>query len=61
MYPRLLNKPLKGLRLLKSDYPVAECFILYGGDSEEFREVIKVIPVERALNKLPEILEKAEV
>ncbi len=50
------EEDLKGLHAFKKDYPVARCFLLYGGSRAERREHIQIIPYEEALVRLPEIM-----
>lgn len=47
---------LSGLKAFLHDYDMAKCFLLYGGDHEEFHDNIHVMPFERGLVKLMDIL-----
>lgn len=49
-------KHLKGLKAFLTDYPQAEGYFVYGGSEELYFDKIRVIPVEKFLKKLPEIL-----
>ena len=40
---------LRGLRQFRSDYPMARCTLLFGGDRREYRDGIKLLPVADAL------------
>ena len=40
---------LRGLRQFKSDYPMARCTLLFGGDRREYRDGIDLLPVADAL------------
>ena len=40
---------LRGLRQFKSDYPMARCTLLFGGDRREYRDGIDLLPVTDAL------------
>lgn len=49
-------KDLHSLKAFKNDYPGAQCFLFYGGDLEKNIEDIHIIPVEKGIKKLPELL-----
>ena len=40
---------LRGLRQFRSDYPMARCTLLFGGDRREYRDGIDLLPVADAL------------
>ena len=40
---------LHGLKQFKSDYPMAHCSLLFGGDRREYRDGIELLPVANAL------------
>ena len=40
---------LHGLKQFKSDYPMAHCALLFGGDRREYRDGIELLPVANAL------------
>jgi uncharacterized protein len=48
---------LSSLRLFSSDYPMARCFLLNGGDREYEVDRIRVLPLAKALPGLPELLQ----
>lgn len=43
------SKDLRGLREFKSDYPMSELFVFYGGSKELNIDGIRVLPVKKAL------------
>ncbi len=49
-------KDLKGLKAFAKDFPEAQLYLFYGGDHELKIEDITVIPIEKALINLKEIL-----
>lgn len=53
---RYTKRDLSGLRSFARDYPSAKCFFLYGGELERSESGIHVLPIEKALPALPEIL-----
>lgn len=53
---KLTPKDFSGLALFKKDYPMANCYLLYGGTREYFENDIKVIPFLKALSELPKLL-----
>ncbi len=53
---RLLRKDAAGLALFKQDYPMARCYLLYGGSRKEYWNGIEVWPVTEALPVLGQIL-----
>ncbi len=53
---RLAKKDLKGLKAFKTDFPEARLYLLYGGTREEFEGEINILPMEKALRNLPDIL-----
>jgi len=46
-----------GLKAFTEDYPVAKCYLLYGGEFEEYHNNIRVLPFEKGLRQLLDILE----
>jgi len=54
---RYNRRDLTGLRSFKRDYPMAKCFLLYGGDQVRRENGINVLPLEDALVNLASILE----
>lgn len=53
---RLSSDMFSGLRSFKTDYPVAKCYLVYGGDRREYRNDIDVVGVKEFLHALPKIL-----
>jgi hypothetical protein len=49
------DQDLDGLRAFASDYPMAERYLLYGGDRETVRDGIRCLNFEQGLRRLPEI------
>jgi predicted AAA+ superfamily ATPase len=47
---------LKGLTEFSKDYPVATCYLIYGGDHKEYVDNITIIPMADILLSLEEIL-----
>jgi hypothetical protein len=56
---RIGASALRGLRAFMRDYPVAQLFLIYGGDRELNEDGIRVLPVEQALRGLPTLLASA--
>lgn len=52
---------LTGLRAFKKDYPMARCYLLYGGDTVREEDGIRIIPVKQALPALAQILTETTV
>lgn len=50
------SKNLRGLKEFKKDYPVAECYLFYGGDTPLYIDDIRVLPVEQALKTMDSLL-----
>lgn len=50
------KKDLKSLKLFKEDYPVAKCYLLYGGDMKEYHGEIQVMSFLEALHNLKELI-----
>lgn len=53
---RITSKDLRGLKLFKQDYPMAQLFLFYGGSQPLFEEGIYLLPIEYGIRKLPQIL-----
>ena len=53
MWPRWpdreITSDLRGLRQFKSDYPMARCVLLFGGERREYRDGTELLPVTEAL------------
>ena len=54
------RKDLKALKAFKADYPIAQCYLIYGGTISELHGEIKVLPIATALLQLSDILKKQE-
>lgn len=50
------RKDYRGLNEFKKDYPVAQCYLIYGGEQEERFDHILALPMKTVLFKLAEIL-----
>ncbi|OAI48737.1 ATPase [Gammaproteobacteria bacterium SCGC AG-212-F23] len=54
---RTLHKAdFTGLRAFLQDYPIARCYLLYGGEHEEYHDHIQVLPFVKGLAQLLSIL-----
>lgn len=49
------NKDFSGLRAFKEDYPMAQCYLIYGGDHKEKHGDIMALPMVDALRGLIDI------
>lgn len=47
---------LSGLKEFRKDYPMAKCYLVYGGARKEYMDNINIIPMGEALYTLREIL-----
>lgn len=54
--PHVHPKTLRGLKEFKKDYPVAKCYLFYGGGTPLYFDDITVLPVEQALKTLDTLL-----
>lgn len=54
---RVNSDMFRGLKPFKKDYPVAKCYLVYGGDRREYRGDMEVIGAVEFLKNLPQILE----
>ena len=50
------SKDFSALKIFKKEYPIAHCYLIYGGDHGEKHGDITAIPIQEALLKLPELL-----
>lgn len=57
----LSHSDFSGLKAFSTDYKIAKCYLLYGGDHAEYRENIHVIPFSQGLSKLITILQQGNV
>ena len=53
---RYTRSDLTGLRALKADYPMAQCYLLYGGEIPRQEDKVKVLPIKQFLPELAQIL-----
>jgi predicted AAA+ superfamily ATPase len=51
------TKELRGLKAFARDYPQASLYMFYGGDKKIFIENITLLPIEKALAGLPNLLQ----
>jgi len=52
------SRDFSGLKAFKKDYPIARCFLIYGGDTPEQHGEISTLPMQRALIGLTEIFDQ---
>jgi predicted AAA+ superfamily ATPase len=58
---RFINRSdLTGLKAFLDDYKMAKCYLLYGGDHEEYYDNIHVMPFAKGLEQLIDILSNKE-
>lgn len=55
---KISKSDLRGLREFRIDYPMARCFLFYGGKNVEYIEDVTLFPFDLGLKKLPEILKE---
>ncbi|MEA2116462.1 MAG: ATP-binding protein [Thermodesulfobacteriota bacterium] len=53
---KIRTKELRGLKAFARDYPQASLYMFYGGDRKMFIENITLLPIEKALAELPNLL-----
>lgn len=53
---RIKSDMFNGLRTFKADYPMAKCFLVYGGERKEYHDGIEVIGAIDFLKTLPQML-----
>ncbi len=58
--PRIKSDMFGGLRAFKSDYPMAKCILVYGGQQREYHDGIEIIGAVEFLKNLPQILKKED-
>lgn len=51
-------RDLTGLKAFKKDYPMAQCHLLYGGDSPRTEQDMAILPFQKILHYLPEIMQQ---
>ena len=59
--PYIHPKNLRGLKEFKKDYPPARCYLIYGGSTPLYVEDITVLPMERALRNLDQLLLNSDI
>ena len=52
----IIDNDLNGLKAFKKDYPEAKCFLFCGAKKQEYRGDITIMPVEKAMDEMEEIL-----
>ena len=55
---RLNQKDFKGLKAFKQDYPMAKCYMLYGGKLRLQENDCIILPIQEVFSDLPRILSK---
>ena len=55
---RLTSDMFRGFKSFKADYPMAKCYLVYGGNRREYRDDVQVIGAQEFLQTLPKILLK---
>lgn len=53
---RVRDEDLSSLLLFKKDYPMADAFLIYGGQKEDKIRGIQILPLDQALRDLPTLL-----
>jgi predicted AAA+ superfamily ATPase len=53
---RYSRSDLTGLRALKADYPMAQCYLFYGGEHPRVEDGIQILPLRQGLSRLSQIL-----
>lgn len=54
---KLSGSDLRGARAFLKDYPMARCYVFYGGELAEYHDDITVLPLEQGLRELPTLLQ----
>ncbi|MFP3912356.1 MAG: ATP-binding protein [Desulfobacteraceae bacterium] len=54
--PHVHSKDLRGLKEFRKDYPMARCYLFYGGASPLYVDDITVLPLAQALRDLGQLL-----
>jgi len=49
-------KSLRGLKEFRKDYPIARCYLFYGGSMPLYMDDISILPIEQALQNLGRLL-----
>ncbi len=53
---RISSSVLSGLKAFLSDYPDTQAFFIYGGSKNLYLDGIRVIPIERVIRDLKDII-----
>jgi predicted AAA+ superfamily ATPase len=53
---RYARSDLTGLRALKADYPMAQCYLFYGGEHDRQEEGVRILPLQQGFRALARIL-----
>jgi predicted AAA+ superfamily ATPase len=53
---RYSRSDLTGLRALKADYPIAQCYLFYGGEHPRVEDDIQILPLQQGFSRLAQIL-----
>jgi|LGOV01.1.fsa_nt_gb hypothetical protein len=51
-------REMSGLKAFLKDYPMARPYLLYGGPHHLYEKGIELIPLEKAIENLPDILRR---
>ena len=54
----IASRDLTGLKAFKADYPAAQCYIIYGGEHEEYHGDITAVPLQMMLFRLRKLLKR---
>jgi uncharacterized protein len=54
------RKDFSALKAFQQDYPIAHCYLIYGGEHAEKHGDITLLPLLQALFKLPDILQRGQ-
>jgi len=49
---------MSGFRAFLNDYSMASAYLFYGGPHHLFQKGIELVPLEKAIKSLPDILKK---
>lgn len=52
----IVKNDLNGLNAFKKDYPESKCFVFCGTKDAQYHDHITILPIEKALNEMEEIL-----
>ncbi len=51
-------REMSGFRAFLNDYSMASAYLFYGGPHHLFQKGIELVPLEKAIKSLPDILKK---